>query len=175
MVWPRDNFNNIFNSMVTCFIVIIAEDWNMTMYQYVRALDTNGTSGRALALTYFISLFVLGNTIMLALFTALLLKAQSGDLEKVEKRIKEKANKKIVDNSEIEEEEDTTGLCDSCKKSCSRQNCSKKCTDFGDSFVNIFGGESALRKRQKARKQKDPRSNASPISGNAIAPTTLQN
>ena len=75
MVWPRDNFNNIFNSMVTCFIVIIAEDWNMTMYQYVRALDTNGTSGRALALTYFISLFVLGNTIMLALFTALLLKA----------------------------------------------------------------------------------------------------
>ena len=28
MVWPRDNFNNIFSSMVTCFIVIIAEDWN---------------------------------------------------------------------------------------------------------------------------------------------------
>lgn len=32
MVWPRDNFNNILSSMVTCFIVIVAEDWNMTMY-----------------------------------------------------------------------------------------------------------------------------------------------
>ena len=45
------------------------------MYLYVRALDTDGSTGRALALTYFICLFIIGNTIMLALFTALLLKA----------------------------------------------------------------------------------------------------
>ena len=95
MVWPRDNFNNIFSSMVTCFIVVIAEDWNQTMYLYVRALDVNGSSGRALALLYFVSLFIIGNTIMLALFTALLLKSQDTDLEKLEHSIKVKGHEHV--------------------------------------------------------------------------------
>ena len=81
MIWPRDNFNNIFNSMITVFIVIIAEDWNATMYLYVRALDAESGS-RFTALFYFISLFVIGNTVMLALFTALLLrKGETNDVE----------------------------------------------------------------------------------------------
>ena len=83
MVWPRENFNNIFSSMVTCFIVIVAEDWNETMYLYVRALDNESSSGRFLALLYFISMFILGNTIMLALFTALLLKGQDADMDRL--------------------------------------------------------------------------------------------
>lgn len=91
MVWPRDNFNNIFSSLVTCFIVIIAEDWNQTMYLYVRALDVNGSSGRTLALAYFISLFIIGNTIMLALFTALLLRAHDDDLDSLTEKITQKA------------------------------------------------------------------------------------
>lgn len=74
MTWPRDNFNNIFNAMITVFIVIIAEDWNATMYLYVRALEQDSSSGRSVALIYFVLLFIIGNTIFLALFTALLLK-----------------------------------------------------------------------------------------------------
>ena len=29
---PRDNFDDIFYSLTTIFIVIIGEDWNWTMY-----------------------------------------------------------------------------------------------------------------------------------------------
>lgn len=75
MTWPRENFNNVFSSLLTVFIVVVAEDWNQVMYLYVRALSEDGSFGRNLAQIYFICLFVLGNTIMLALFTALLLKS----------------------------------------------------------------------------------------------------
>ena len=80
--------------MVTCFIVIIAEDWNQTMYLYVRALDVDG--GRTLAITYFIALFILGNTILLALFTALLLRSQDDELKKLENKIEEKAERTLT-------------------------------------------------------------------------------
>lgn len=39
MEWPRENFNNISNSLVTVFIVITGEDWNEVMYLYVRTLS----------------------------------------------------------------------------------------------------------------------------------------
>ena len=74
LTWPRQNFNNIVESLLTVFIVIIAEDWNAIMYTYVRALGHESENGRTVAICYFISLFVIGNTVMLALFTALLLK-----------------------------------------------------------------------------------------------------
>ena len=86
MTWARNNFNNVFNAMVTVFtenyfiesiilnIVIVAEDWNIIMYLYVRALDQKGSSGRIIALSYFLGLMIIGNIILLALFTALLLK-----------------------------------------------------------------------------------------------------
>ena len=66
---------------------------------------------------------------------------------------------------------DKEGPWHTLKKKCSQKYCAKKCTSFADSFVKVFGGESAYMKRLEARKQKDPRSSASPISGNAIAPT----
>ena len=49
------------------------------MYLYVRALGADSEFGRPIAILYFIVLFVVGNTIMLALFTALLLKSQDTD------------------------------------------------------------------------------------------------
>ena len=88
--WPRDNFNNIFSSLVTVFIVIMAEDWNATMYLYVRAYGHESTGGRPLAIFYFIALFIVGNTIMLALFTALLLKNFKEDLESLKKKVKDR-------------------------------------------------------------------------------------
>ena len=36
---PRDNFDNIGYAMTTIFVVIMGEDWNLTMYQWVRALS----------------------------------------------------------------------------------------------------------------------------------------
>ena len=85
MQWPRENFNTIGNALVTVFVIIIAEDWNVIMYRYVRALE-NTPLGRNLALAYFVSLFILGHMIMLALFTARLLKGQKQDDLKVLER-----------------------------------------------------------------------------------------
>lgn len=50
------------------------------MYLYVRAKDVDGSSGRSIAITYFVSLFSIGNAIILALFTAVLLRAYDNDL-----------------------------------------------------------------------------------------------
>ena len=97
--WPRENFNNIFNSLVTVFIVIVAEDWNAVMYMYVRAYGFESSSGRTIATLYFLILFIFGNVIMLAMFTALLLKSQDKDINKmtriIEKRETLEARKKL--------------------------------------------------------------------------------
>ena len=74
LTWPRTNFNNIFNSLVTVFVIIVGDDWNSVMYLYVRAVGIESSNGRNLALAYFIILYVIGNIILLAIFTALLLK-----------------------------------------------------------------------------------------------------
>lgn len=50
------------------------------MYLYVRALGYKSEAGRNIAISYFIVLFLIGNTILLALFTALLLKSQESDI-----------------------------------------------------------------------------------------------
>ena len=39
MQWPRENFNTIGNALVTVFVIIVAEDWNVVMYTYVRAIE----------------------------------------------------------------------------------------------------------------------------------------
>lgn len=82
LTWPRQNFNNIFNAMLSVFIVIVGEDWNVYMYLYVRALGHGSETWRNIAILYFILLFLIGNTILLALFTALLLKNQEEDENK---------------------------------------------------------------------------------------------
>ena len=94
MNWPRENFNDIFRSLLTVFIVIVAEDWNAVMYLYVRALDEDSDAGRPLAVFYFFCLFVVGNTILLALFTALLLKNFKTDLDEVAKKIEAKEERR---------------------------------------------------------------------------------
>ena len=77
---PRDNFNNIGYAVITIFIVIMGEGWSSTMYQWVRALSYYKTGGEIedstyywLALSYFLILMIVGNFILLSLFTAILL------------------------------------------------------------------------------------------------------
>jgi len=65
------------------------------MYLYVRALEYDSDSGRTVALFYFLSLFIIGNTIMIALFTALLLKSQEVDMEKLTEMITKKETRKL--------------------------------------------------------------------------------
>lgn len=65
--YPRANFNSFLSGWTTVFIVFIGEDWNSYMYDHVRATGYG-------ALFFFVSLFVLGNLILLNLFLAILLK-----------------------------------------------------------------------------------------------------
>ena len=64
---PRANFDFFLYALVVIFIVFIGEDWNSSMYDGYRA----GGPG---AYIYFISLFIIGNLILLNLFLAILLK-----------------------------------------------------------------------------------------------------
>jgi hypothetical protein len=65
--YPRANFNTFLAGFTTIFIVFIGEDWNASMYDHVRS---RGMS----AVLFFISLFILGNLVLLNLFLAILLK-----------------------------------------------------------------------------------------------------
>lgn len=66
-VYPRENFNNLYQGLTTIFIVFIGEDWNSVMYDHYRATG-------AFTIAYFIFLFIFGNLILLNLFLAILLK-----------------------------------------------------------------------------------------------------
>jgi voltage-dependent calcium channel L type alpha-1D len=65
--FPRANFNTFLSGFTTIFIVFIGEDWNSSMYDHVR---TRGYG----AIFFFVSLFILGNLVLLNLFLAILLK-----------------------------------------------------------------------------------------------------
>ena len=92
-VFPRDNFNNIGFALTTVFIAIIGEDWNWTMYQWVRAYGNGSDVSYRIALFYFIVLMILGNIVLLSLFTAILLRNFEGETQD-------------DDDDKIEEEED---------------------------------------------------------------------
>ena len=67
---PRENFDSIGNAMTTVFILIIGEDWPAIMYNHSRVYGT--TSGFYITF-YFVSVLVVGNLMLLSLFTAILL------------------------------------------------------------------------------------------------------
>jgi len=71
--FPRDNFNNVGWALTTVFIVIIGEDWNWTMYQWVRAYGSDSALSYHIAIFYFVLLMIFGNIVMFSLFTAVLL------------------------------------------------------------------------------------------------------
>jgi hypothetical protein len=69
MVPPRENFDNIGNAMTTVFILIIGEDWPGIMYNHSRVY---GRLEGWINL-YFVLVLVVGNLMLLSLFTAILL------------------------------------------------------------------------------------------------------
>lgn len=69
MIAPRYNFDNIYNALVVVFCAILGEDWNNSMYSFIRP----GFQNEFIVLFYFLSLLILGNIMLLSLFTAILL------------------------------------------------------------------------------------------------------
>ena len=62
----RENFDNIGWAFLTIFKILIGDNWNSIMYDWMRAVGT-------ISAFYFISLYVWGSIIMLNLFLAVLL------------------------------------------------------------------------------------------------------
>lgn len=51
----------------------MGEDWNWTMYQWVRAYGHGSNVSHNIAIFYFVILMVFGNIVLFSLFTAILL------------------------------------------------------------------------------------------------------
>ena len=71
--FPRDNWNNVGYAFTTVFILIIGEDWNWTMYTWVRAYGAGDTTKEIIAMLFFILIMVIGNIVLFSVFTAILL------------------------------------------------------------------------------------------------------
>ena len=79
--FPRDNFNNVGWALTTVFIIIIGEDWNWTMYQWVRAYGYASSVSHHIAIYFFVLLMIFGNIVLFSLFTAILLQNFEGSDE----------------------------------------------------------------------------------------------
>ena len=66
----RTSFDNIWKSMNTIFVIMQADGWNIVMYQNILP---NYNNNWPLYSLFFCVTFVLGNKVMLSLFTAILL------------------------------------------------------------------------------------------------------
>lgn len=109
-VYPRQNFNTLYQGLTTIFIVFIGEDWNSVMYDHYRATNS-------LTIVYFMFLFIFGNLILLNLFLAILLK-----------NFEEPPGQEEIDNDE-EEEDKKDGIlkrvcnyCTSCSSCCKKSS-----------------------------------------------------
>ena len=69
MIAPRYNFDNIYNALIVVFCAILGEDWNNSMYSFINPDIYN----KYMVMGYFLSLLILGNIMLLSLFTAILL------------------------------------------------------------------------------------------------------
>lgn len=64
---PQINFDTFFNSIITVFIILTNDGWSTIFFNYYRA------TGAGISVTYFISLIVFGQKVLLNLFLAILL------------------------------------------------------------------------------------------------------
>jgi len=102
MIAPRENFDSIWNALITVFIIILGEDWPGVMYNYVRVydlLDSTGAYGWAISL-FFILSFMIGNFLLLSLFVAILLQNfEEKEVHKDEDDEEECVDKKLSDSA----------------------------------------------------------------------------
>lgn len=91
MIAPRYNFDNVYNAVIVVFCAILGEDWNNSMYSFI----TPGIANMYLIIGFFLLLLILGNIMLLSLFTAILLQ----NFETSEEEKEEKANRPKSDFS----------------------------------------------------------------------------
>ena len=101
--FPRDNFNGVGWALTSIFIVIIGEDWNWAMYQWVRAYGHDSTVSYHIAVMFFVILMILGNIVLFSLFTAILLQNFEGGDEDEEEEEEDAANLVDADGNPKEE------------------------------------------------------------------------
>lgn len=83
-------------ALTSIVIVILGEDWNFVMYTWVRSVSQDPVLA-TLAQIYFMSLVILGNFIMMSLFTALLLRNFEDDIaQEIEDHFANKTVKKSL-------------------------------------------------------------------------------
>ena len=63
---PRENFDDFFTAFITIFQVLIGDNWNNIMYNYIIGMGTPVS-------IFFITLQIFGKYVLLNLFLAILL------------------------------------------------------------------------------------------------------
>ncbi|EGR31551.1 hypothetical protein IMG5_107710 [Ichthyophthirius multifiliis] len=65
-VSPRNNFDTFCQSLITVFILLTNEQWNIIQYDFMRSFDSYWPA------LYFVSVIIIGNIILLKVFSAML-------------------------------------------------------------------------------------------------------
>ena len=102
--FPRDNWNNVGWALTTVFILIIGEDWNWTMYTWVRAYGAGSTSNEVIAIFFFIFIMIVGNIVLFSVFTAILLQNFEGGDEEEQEEEEDEEDDKNTPSNEIEDD-----------------------------------------------------------------------
>lgn len=114
---PRHNFDSFWQSLLTVFQILTGEDWNMVMYDGIRAFGGVASFG-ILACIYFIILFICGNYILLNVFLAIAVdnladadslttveKEEDGEVGPVEEEVKSHSPTPIEDDMTLDDED----------------------------------------------------------------------
>ena len=70
--YPRENFNDIWSSLISVYILIVGEDWNVLMNMYARTFERNDYGGKWIPELYCMTGIIMGNLTLLALLTGML-------------------------------------------------------------------------------------------------------
>ncbi|KAJ2939429.1 hypothetical protein O0L34_g10861 [Tuta absoluta] len=105
----KHNFDSFWQAVLTMFQILTGEDWNVVMYEGIKAYGGAGTPGM-LASVYFIIIFICGNYILLNVFLAIAVDnlgdADEMDNEDIEKeKEKEGAEHPEAGNPQLDDEE----------------------------------------------------------------------
>ena len=73
LVYPRENFNSFWNSVISVYILINGEDWNNLMNIQVRFYEKTHDMSSFIPILYCVLSIILGNLTLLALFTGMLI------------------------------------------------------------------------------------------------------
>mmetsp|Transcript_33005 Transcript_33005/g.40847 ORF Transcript_33005/g.40847 Transcript_33005/m.40847 type:complete len:115 (-) Transcript_33005:321-665(-) len=92
----RYHFNSTLDSMITMFIVLTGENWNWVMRTVINAKPDQ----EMLAIFFFVSAMLIGNTMLLNMFLAILLKFLEDAVDEVRASEKKDRERKLEELQE---------------------------------------------------------------------------